>query len=100
MLWFAESYRWESGTTWLGLLNPLRTAQDVRVSVLGRDIARTVSVPPRGRVSVELGTWGLRGDFGVEVVCGSVCAASLVMWDGAFKVAHESLPVVGCEVTP
>ena len=56
--YYAEAVRWEQGTTWLGLLNPLRTAQDVRVSILGRDIVRTVSVPPRGRTAVELGSWG------------------------------------------
>lgn len=98
VLWFGEAFRWDHGTTWLGLVNPLRRPQDVRVSILGRDIVRTVRVPARGRVAEELGTWGLSGDFGIEVRCDLVCAASLTMWDGPMHVAHESVPVVGCEV--
>lgn len=78
------------------MLNPTSSSQVVTVSVFGRDITRTLTVGPRSRVSVELGSWGLEGDFGLEVRCGGVCAASLTMWDGPYKNAHESVPVVGC----
>jgi hypothetical protein len=50
-------------------------------------------------MAVELGGWGLTAtDFGVEVRCQTVCAAALVMWDAPLKTAHESIPLVGCEV--
>jgi len=79
------------------VLNPLRTAQDVTVSLLGTDIVRTLSVPPRARVAQELGAWGARGNFGVEVRCGSICAASLVMWDADMRTPNPSVPTLGCE---
>jgi len=79
-------------------MNPTTTPQDVRVALLGLNIVRTLTVPARGRLSQELGTWGASNDFGVEVQCGSVCAASLAMWNRQFNVAHESVPLVGCEV--
>lgn len=99
MIWFAEAYRWSSGSSWLGVVNPLPAPQTVTVAILGRDVTRAITVPARGRLSVELGEWGLSGDFGVEVRCGGpVCAASLVMWDQKFATAHESSPIVGCEL--
>lgn len=98
--YFAEAYRRPDNTAWLGLLNPLTTPQDVRVELLGHTVARTVSVPPRARVAVELGDWGAGGEFGLEVRCGSVCAASLVMWDKSYSRPNTSVPVVGCEVAP
>jgi hypothetical protein len=79
-------------------MNPLRTPQDVRVELVGLGIVRTLTLAPRSRQAVELGTWGAAGDFGVEVRCGSVCASSLTMWDAGLKDAHESIPLVGCEV--
>lgn len=98
MIWFPEAYRWVDGQTWLGVLNPTTLAQDVRVELLGRGVVRTLSVPARGRVAAELGTWGVTGDFGVEVKCATVCAASTTMWNRQFTYAHESVPLVGCEV--
>ena len=97
MIWFSEAYRWPDGSTWLGILNPTTMAQEVRVTVLGRDVVRTVTVPARGRVAQELGAWGVSGDFGLEVRCDTVCAAALTMWNRQMTVAHESVPMVGCE---
>lgn len=67
------------------------------ITLLGRHLTRTVAVAARGRVSQELGEWGVSGDFGVEVACGaSVCAASLVMWDQAMQRPNTSVPLTGC----
>jgi len=97
-IWFAEAYRWVQGSTWLGILNPLSVEQTVRVTLIGKNVTRTLTVPPRFRIVEELGAWNVSGDFGVEVICASVCAASLAMWDAPMKTAHESIPIVGCEV--
>jgi hypothetical protein len=99
VIWFAEAYRWESGTSWLGILNPQASPQTVTVTVLGASpVERRVLVPARSRSVVELGEWGVRGDFGVEVLCEGVCVASLVMWDAGFKQAHESGGMSGCRI--
>ena len=95
-MWFAEAYRRADTTAWLALVNPTRMPQDVRVEVLGQDIVRTVRVAPRARVVQELGDWGAAGEFGVEVACGTVCAASLVLWDAGYQRPNTSVPVVGC----
>ena len=79
-------------------MNPLRTAQDVRVELVGLGIVRTLPVAPRSRVVVELGTWGAVGtEFGVEVRCDPTCAAAVTMWDRQMVAAHESLPLLACE---
>lgn len=79
-------------------MNPLRTAQDVRVELVGLGTVRTLALAPRSRVAVELGTWGAVGtEFGVEVRCHSMCSAAVTMWDAAMKQAHESLPLLACE---
>ena len=80
------------------MLNPTTSPQTVTVTLLGLGVTRTLAVPARGRVAEELGAWGAKGDFGVEVACGSTCAASVTMWDQPFKVAHESIPMAGCVV--
>lgn len=67
------------------------------MTLLGPSVTRTLTVPARRRVVVELGTWNVRGDFGVEVACERSCAASLVMWDAAMRTANPSVPIVGCE---
>lgn len=78
-------------------MNPLRTPQDVRVEVVGLGIVRTLTVAPRSRVAQEVGEWGAAGEFGVEVQCQTVCAASLVMWDKGYQRPNTSVPLVGCE---
>jgi hypothetical protein len=97
-MWFAEAYRRPDTTAWLSLMNPLRTAQDVRVEVVGQNIVRTVRVAPRSRQAAELGAWGAAGEFGVEVTCDPVCAAALVLWDRNYQRPNTSVPVLGCEV--
>jgi hypothetical protein len=84
------------------LANPQASPQRIRVTLLGRPEApvRDLFVAGRGRTAIELGESGLRGDFGVEVRCSSVCAAGLVMWDAGMKTANTSVPVTGCEVLP
>lgn len=77
-------------------MNPTAGAQTVRVSLLGTPITRALTLPPRSRQAVELGSWGASGDFGVEVSCGAVCAASLVMWDAAMRESNVSVPLTGC----
>lgn len=81
----------------MGLLNPQTVPQAVTVRILDTTITRTVTIPPRSRQAAELGAWGAQGDFGVEVVCETVCAAALTMWNRQLTVAHESMPLVGCE---
>lgn len=78
-------------------MNPLRMPQDVRVELVGLGIVRTLTLAPRSRQAAEMGAWGAAGDFGVEVRCDVTCAAALTMWDQPMKVAHESVPVLGCE---
>lgn len=97
MSYFAEAYRRPDTTAWLALVNPTRAPQDVRVELLGANIIRTVSVPPRSRVVQELGGWGASGEFGVEVACDTVCASSLVLWDRDYQRPNTSVPMVGCE---
>lgn len=96
MIWFAEAYRWPTGSTWLALLNPRPEPQTMTVALLGTTITRTLTLAARSRLVVELGSWGASGDFGVEVACGSTCAAALTMWDRQMATAHESVPVLGC----
>lgn len=101
MTWlFAEAYRRANTTAWLALVNPTRTAQAVRVELLGQNVVRTLTVAPRTRVAAELGEWGAAGEFGVEVSCAGVCAASLVLWDAGYQRPNTSVPFVGCEVMP
>lgn len=97
MIWFSEAYRWADGFSWLGIVNPRETPQTITVSILSRPLIKTLEVGGRSRIAVELGEWGLSGDFGVEVRCASVCAASLVMWNKQYTVAHESIPILGCK---
>lgn len=98
-MWFAEGLSWPGKRIpWLALLNPERVAQRVAVAILGTGapIEREVVVPARGRVAVDLRTWGVPAEYGVEVTCATTCAASLALWDDSYTVPHVSVPVVGC----
>lgn len=97
-MWFPEAYRRADNTAWLSLMNPTTMPQDVRVTLLGLPIGRTVRVAPRARQAAELGDWGATGEFGVEVRCDTVCAAALVMWDKSYQRPNTSVPLLGCEV--
>jgi hypothetical protein len=60
---------------------------------------RTVTVAARRREAVDVGAlFGVTAavNFGIEVVCASECAASLVVWDGDYAIPNISVPIVGC----
>jgi hypothetical protein len=71
--------------------------QTVTVTILGQAKTFTLTIPGQGRIAQELGAWQLDGEFGVQVRCGSVCAASLTMWNAGYTYAHESVPLTGCQ---
>lgn len=107
MLWFPEGQVWPGRrSAWLGLLNPTGFDQRVLVTLMtdGPAERRTVTVRPQRRAVVELGAlFGLTQHdqpFGLEVLCGDQCAASLVMWDAEFRYPNPAVPIVGCRDLP
>ena len=104
---FAEGQSVQTGPAarqripWLGLVNPTSTPQAVQVALLSdqAEQTRTVTVAARRREAVDVGAlFGVTAavNFGIEVVCASECAASLVVWDGNYAVPNISVPIVGC----
>lgn len=79
-------------------MNPTAQPQAVTVNILGgRPLTRSFTIPARDALpGQELGSWGLDGDFSVEVLCDTVCSAALTMWDGKYEHAHESKGDEGC----
>ena len=99
MVWFSEGLAGVLGrTAWLGLVNPLRTPQEVVVRVLpevGAEREVRTTVPGRQRVGVGLHEY-VQGNFGTEVEWPQVGATSLVMWDAEFKIPTVAQPTLGC----
>ncbi len=99
MIWFSEGQANVLGrTAWLGLLNPLRVAQAVRVSLIpesGPEQTVTVEVPARRRIALALHD-RLTGNFATEVEFAQAGGASLVMWDKNWQTPNVAQPIVGC----
>ena len=81
-------------------MNPGTTVQNVTVTLLREaprpEITHKALLGPRRRAVVGLHALVEDEAFGVEVRCDGVCAASLVMWDAEFRIAHESIAVQPC----
>lgn len=89
---------------WLAVINPTEQSYTITLELLregGASLRRELHVDGRTRRSIEVGAlFDLRGDvaFGLEVECPNTCAASLVMWDAAYREPVPSVPVLGCRM--